>query len=65
MPIPNLRLAASRARIPSGITSFPIPSPGMTAILGFLNTFFVFICLQSQIVIVVDSASILTLLPVS
>src|SRR3970040_1293218 len=33
--MPNLRPAASKARRPSGITSFPMPSPGMTAIRNF------------------------------
>src|SRR5215216_1772601 len=28
---PNLRAAASSARTPSGMTSFPMPSPGITA----------------------------------
>jgi hypothetical protein len=32
-PKPNLRAAASMARMPSGTTSLPMPSPGMTAIL--------------------------------
>src|SRR3954464_1549138 len=31
--MPNLRPAASRTRTPSGTTSLPIPSPGITAIL--------------------------------
>src|SRR5690606_38405679 len=30
--MPNLRAAASSTRRPSGMTSLPIPSPGMTAI---------------------------------
>src|SRR5581483_394426 len=31
--MPNLRAAASSTRTPSGITSLPMPSPAMTAIL--------------------------------
>src|SRR5665213_302664 len=31
--MPNLAAAASRTRRPSGMTSVPMPSPGMTAIL--------------------------------
>ena len=32
---PHFRPAASTTRMPSGTTSLPIPSPGMTAIRGF------------------------------